>query len=290
LYRCSVCKSLFLNTPPSNVQLENYYKKKFSYTDGLLNELPIRKRSEIILNTLRTMTPTATSICDVGSGYGYFLDEASKRGYRAEGVEPSKRLALHAKNMYSLPVYNGGLKEYIHKKHPQFDIVTCIHVIEHVMNPKSFISLLVRLVKPGGMLYLETPNSDSHLLYAEQSDYTFLIPPDHLWLLSKESIKIILPVNTRIHSINTYSYPEHVMGIFKKLIKIVNKSNRRIYVPTHIKTNNIRAKKTISLRKKLSYYFFDKGIAPLFTGMLNLYHKGSILELYIKKKEGKSGL
>jgi len=38
------------------------------------------------------------------------------------------------------------------------------------------------------------------------------------------------------------------------------------------------------MRKQLSVLLFDRLLAPLFTGLLNLHHKGSILELYIKKK------
>jgi len=293
-YRCSDCKALFLNTLPSNIKLKDYYKKQFSYTDGLLNESLIRKRSASILNKLQNSAPKSTTLCDVGSGYGYFLDEASHRGYRSEGIEPSKQLAVHATKKYSLHIYNGGLEEYIRNTHTQFDIVTCIHVIEHVQHPKHFINLLLKLVKPGGLLFLETPNSDSHLLYREKEVYTFLIPPDHLWVFSQFSIQAMLPHNFGIIFRNTYSYSEHFMGIVKRIAANMSLRAKHNEAKQSQEVKRLPRRFTprndINIRKKLSYKLFDKGIAPLFTGMLNLYHKGSILELYIKKKDTKSGL
>lgn len=285
-YRCSSCKSIFLKTLPSASKLNLFYSKQFLYSPGLSNELVIRKRSKTILKRIKKMLPLARTLCDVGSGLGYFLDEARKSGYDTVGIEPSKRLADYAATHLKITPYVGELKKYIDTKHAKFDIVTCIHVIEHVDNPKEFISLLLQLVKPGGILYIETPNSDSHLLYVEKEQYTFLIPPEHLWLLSRHSIKKILPKNTSIEYVNTYSYSEHFMGIIKQIIKRKNsikqlegKSSNKIIV------NNLP-----TLKQQASYFFFDCLIAPLFTRVLNLYHKGSILELYIEKRCDKSGL
>lgn len=302
-HRCKMCKTIFLTTLPSQKQLNRYYAKQFSYSDGLLNEAVIRKRSHIILKKIKYLAPQAKTLCDVGSGYGFFLDEAHNTGFKVAGIEPSHQLANHAKRNYRIPTFIGELKKYIDEEQRQFDMVTCIHVIEHVASPKEFVSLLFQLVKPGGLLYLETPNSDSHLLYAEREQYTFLIPPNHLWLFSKESLKHLLPKNTEIICINTYSYSEHFMGITKRIIKNLRHSEHSEESrPIGCKIRFARsfdgaytelaecAQDDNAIKKKLSYFLFDRLLAPLFTGTLNLYYKGSILELYIRKKAGKSGL
>lgn len=291
-YRCTLCKALFLPTLPSPKKLNAYYASHFSYVDGLKNEAIIRKRSTIILKKIHSLAPKAKSICDVGSGYGFFLDCANRAGYKTTGIEPAKELAHHANTKYKINVFHGDLEQYVKRRKKQFDIVTCIHVIEHVYNPKIFLTSLLKLVKPGGLLFIETPNSDSHLLYAERERYTFLIPPDHLWLFSKESLKHLLPKNTDTILINTYSYSEHLMGIIKQMKKNTS-IFRNIEVNRRVDTIHKPIKQTNSLesiRKKIFYCLFDKTLAPLFTCFLNLYHKGSILELYIKKKDGKSGL
>lgn len=274
-YRCRYCKTIFLNKLPSLNILNKYYSQQFLYESGQFNELIIRKRSREILKKIKSCFPQARTLCDVGSGYGYFLDEAVKEKYAVFGIEPSKKLRQFAKKNYSFSFFPGTLENYVRKNPKKFDVVTCIHVIEHISQPKKFVSLLLKLVKPGGLLYLETPNSDSHLLYAEREQYTFLIPPEHLWLFSQASIKKLLPKNAQVFSVNTYSYSEHFMGILKKIIKPNQPA-------LNIKAKNIANNKSqLPFRKRLSYFVFDQTMAPLFTPLLNLNHKGSILEVYV---------
>ena len=304
-YRCVSCKSLYLTSIPPEKQLSTYYSRQFSYTDGLVNETIIRRRSTIILTKLRHLSPYSGSICDVGSGYGFFLDQAQKNGFKVLGIEPSKQLVDYACSHFSIPSFKGTLADYLHSDPKQFDIVTCIHVLEHITHPDIFISNLLRLVKPGGILFIETPNSDSHLLYAEKHNYTFLIPPEHVWLFSRYSFIYLLPKTTDIVYVNTYSYSEHLMGILKKMKDDIHRVIlsdsvyiRRIYIGRSfglspqddsrassrmIQKNNIY-KIGSAIRKNFSYFLIDRLLAPLFTGILNVYHKGSILELYIRKK------
>lgn len=285
-YRCKKCKVIFLNKFPSLKKLSMYYEKHFSYKDGLANEKVIRKRSATILHKIKTIVPTAKTICDVGSGYGFFLDEAKKKKYNAVGVEPSVQLANAASKNYNVVVYTKELQDYVKIKKAQFDVVTCIHVIEHVQNLKRFVTDLWKLVKPGGILYIETPNSDSHLLYVERECYTFLIPPEHLWIFSWMSIRTTLPQNAFIKYTHTYSYPEHFMGIIKRIVKRKNNIKKSADTTTKMTIEDYHP----TFKKQFSYFFFDRLVAPLLTGVLNLYHKGSILELYIEKRRDKSGL
>lgn len=289
-HRCVNCKTLYISNMPTQKFLAAYYEKQFSYADGLINENIIRIRGKIILKKLRQLAPLAKTLCDIGSGYGFFLDEARKQNIDILGIEPSKQLIQYAFKKYSIKSFSGTLEEFVRENERRFDIVTCIHVIEHVPEPKYFVSKLLKLVKPGGLLYIETPNSDSHLLYTERERYTFLIPPDHLWIFSKESIKKLLPKNFQIIHVKTYSYPEHLMGIVKRTIKNLSHSERskKSSVSASLdfsampRNDNVFVIMNI-IRKKMFYFLFDRLLAPLFTGLLNIYHKGSILELYIKK-------
>jgi len=290
--------TLFLSTLPSQKQLKNYYVKQFSYRDGLLNEENIRKRGRVILRKIKQLVPNAKTIVDVGCGYGFFLDEAQKQGVSVFGVEPSRLLVHYAFNKYAIRSFRGTLNELVKNNKRKFDVVTCIHVIEHVTELKYFVLDLLKLVKPGGLLYIETPNADSHLLYTEKEQYTFLIPPDHLWLFSRRSIQYLLPKNAQIVFLNTYSYSEHFMGIVKRTIKNLSYFERpacrqgrseKSSVSTSLDSSAIPLNDNAFVimnivRKKMFYFLFDRLLAPLFTGLLNSYHKGSILELYIKKK------
>lgn len=288
-YRCTQCKTVFLSHLPSASQLNKYYASQFTYSDGLKNETLIRKRSKQILKKINSYVTYGKTLCDVGSGYGFFLDEARSFKYQTYGIEPSLQLVQYAKKQYGIHTFPGSLSEFTELQKKQFDVVTCIHVIEHVSNPKHFISLLLKLVKPGGVLYVETPNSDSHLFYAEKNRYTFLIPPAHLWLFSQESIQQLLTKNAHIVSVNTYSYPEHFMGILKALRYKKTSITKHKNIQGRSENNSIKKMKYVeyihTVKKCISYILFDKIIAPICTGMLNWDHKGSILELYIRKNK-----
>lgn len=274
-----MCETLFLHPQPSKKHLEKYYKSNFQYCAGSTNEKIIRRRAQIILKKLIYLNSQGSRLLDIGSGYGYFLDEASKVGLNVTGIEPNKSLADQSINSVKNTTFE---KFFIKNKKYKYDFVTLIHVIEHIPNPKKMIQMACELLAPGGILYIETPNLDSHLYRAENDNYTFLTPPDHLWIFSKKSFLKILDRDYEINRASTYSYPEHFMGVLKAITKSHWQPAR---LPKGGQDNPQGPKKKqfidISYWK---YLLFDKYIARLFYPLLNLKYYGSILELYIKKK------
>ncbi len=286
-YFCRNCGTLFLNPKPSQKFLENYYAKKFAYSAGEENEMLIRQRAISILTKLKHLNPKGSSLLDIGSGYSFFIDEAKKLGFEVKGIEPSKELFRNSVNYLTEFVNHETFEEfYLKNRNKKFDFITLIHVIEHVSNPIDTINKAIKLLKPRGILYIETPNLDSHLFYSEKYNYTFLTPPDHLWLFSQTSLKKILTKipDIQIEKINTYSYPEHLMGIIKRKFQL---SKSKFQTNSSIQRTNSTNLKNLNLKfdsKFIKYIVLDKFLAPLLTPLLNIHTKGSILELYIRKK------
>ena len=113
--------------------------------------------------------PDTGSILDVGCGGGVFLNSFQKIFYNWNlfGVEPTTAFADLANRRASAKVlncnYNSGLFS------SKFDLVTCNQVLEHVIDPISFLKELKNDLKSSGILYLEVP---------DVSDFDTL-PPDH---------------------------------------------------------------------------------------------------------------
>lgn len=281
-FECTNCATLFLNPLPRSRTIKSYYLLEFEYTAGKAEESRIRERAKIILKKLKRLNPNGRTLLDIGSGYGYFLDEAYKQNLKVTGIEPSRELyvqstCLPAGRLNDFRILNLEFDQYFMiSKYKQFDFITAIHLVEHLCDPLQFIKKVGELMNPNGILYIETPNYDSWLAKAEKQNYTFLTPPDHVYLLSKRSLRLteVRIPNLQIESISTYSYPEHLMGIIKEKIQNPN-------IKTKISN---KQKKEMSLSKELKFAFFDKLIAPLFTPLLNIGGYGSILELYIRKK------
>ncbi len=279
-YDCDNCHTLFLYPQPTVKQLAKYYKQEFSYEAGTQNEKRIRDQAKHILKNLRKMNPAGKTLLDIGSGLGFFLDEAQKTGLDATGIEPSKKFTTLSQKLYHNKVFNTNIESYINKHmNIKYDFVTLINVIEHFTDPTKSIANASKLLNKKGLFYIETPNHHSWLHKFEKEKYTFLTPPDHVYIFSLISFSFLIKDDSslKIRSVLTYSYPEHFMGIIKNFIRNQKNSSILCY-PTlpHKKTSNI-------LLKKIKIVLFDGVLAKVFYRLLNCFGNGSFLELYIKK-------
>lgn len=277
-HRCDRCRTLFLNPLPKKNDLILYYKKNFDFKAGLANQSRIRSKAKSILKALKGMHSQGTSLLDVGSGYGLLLDEAKKMGLSVEGIEPARRLSRQLRIQKNIKVIGTDFENYyLYHRRKKFDFIIMSHVLEHAANPKLWLKLASLLLNKNGLLYIETPNLGSHLFQAEKYNYTFLTPPDHLWIFSQQSVdKLIFSIsNLFLEKSSTYSYPEHFMGILKSYI---NSQRHRLSSSTLTDYEQ-----NSSIKKRLKYLIFDQAFAKLFFRFLNIGGYGSILELYIRK-------
>jgi SAM-dependent methyltransferase len=118
-------------------------------------------QSQALLKSVARLTgrPLAgLRLLDVGAGSGPMVEAARAAGMTAEGVEPSVWLRDHAVRL-GLPVHLGVLP------HPDvqgvFDVVTLVDVIEHTTDPRQLLEQAARLLAPGGVVVLVTPDVSS---------------------------------------------------------------------------------------------------------------------------------
>ncbi len=280
-YFCSSCCTLYLYPKPNLKRLKKYYKSEFDYKLTSLQKSRLKKRAKLILNRLLKINPKGKKLLDIGSGRGYLLKESKKRNIEAIGLEPSKSLYEYAQTQH-LPSINSTFEEYYKsiKDNKKFDFITMIHVLEHVANPESVVKKALKLLNKDGVLFIETPNLKSHLFHFESSNYTFLLPKEHLWIFSLKSFQKMISKlsNAKMLFVSCYSYPEHFMGIIKNIFYRNNLSKQY----NISRSCNLSSDKT-NLFKKLKYLLFDQILAHLVYWILNLFNYGSFLELCIKK-------
>lgn len=99
-------------------------------------------------------------LLDVGCATGAFLYAALQRGWTVRGVEVGEASVDYARARLGLDVERGSLYEF-EAPAESFDLVVVLEVIEHLERPAESLRHFHRMLAPGGLLLLTTPNFDS---------------------------------------------------------------------------------------------------------------------------------
>lgn len=107
----------------------------------------------------RTPLESKTAL-DVGCGAGLLTEPLARLGALVTGLDASAKLIAAARDhadATGLTIdYRAGDLEGLEG---QFDLVTCMEVIEHVADPAAFVNTLSKRLAPHGLLILSTPNA-----------------------------------------------------------------------------------------------------------------------------------
>jgi len=163
--------------PP--VDYEDYWKHT-NDPDGVKRE---RSESDYLINFkaeidfVNELKPN--SILDIGCGIGWFLkatNASHKHGAEVSGYARMKSCEY------------GVIAENISSFKSKYDVITLIHVIEHLEKPLEAMEEVKRLLKPGGHLIIATPDFDSITARRFGDKYRLLHDQGHISLFSCASM------------------------------------------------------------------------------------------------------
>ena len=153
----------------------------------ILAPAPVHRRvARLAVRDLPYVRPEPT-LLDLGCGNGTFLVQAETAGWRAEGIDPDPASVAEARGR-GLTAHLGTLDD--HPLIPEsFDAVTLSHVIEHLVDPVATLAECRRLLRPGGLLWIATPNLASPGYRQYGRDWLGVDAPRHLVLFTPESLR-----------------------------------------------------------------------------------------------------
>jgi SAM-dependent methyltransferase len=129
-------------------------------------------------------------LLDVGCGSGDWLVQMRELGWAVQGLDFDDKAVAAARDR-GLAISSGSLES---QRYPSahFDVVTLNHVVEHLPDALATLSECYRILKPGGILVLYTPNSVSlgHAVF--RSHWRGLEPPRHLHIFGPLSLGTLL--------------------------------------------------------------------------------------------------
>lgn len=188
--------------------LQRYFFQEMAETWSVINDLIALKKSipetvDFILNGHNK------TMADIGCGIGGSLFAYKTFGWKTIGVEPGERVSQYAREERKL---NVKTEAYTRSSfpHASLDMIHSYHSIEHVPKPFQFMLDFSYHIKPGGLLYLETPN----VLDTSQPQLGF----EHISLFSPRILKqtLVLSGFEIIQTLDRSYFPTWGVGILAR--------------------------------------------------------------------------
>ncbi|MBT9540332.1 bifunctional 2-polyprenyl-6-hydroxyphenol methylase/3-demethylubiquinol 3-O-methyltransferase UbiG [Thiobacillus sp.] len=151
-------------------------------------------------------TLAGKKVLDVGCGGGILAEAMAAAGASVSGIDLSEKALKVAK----LHLYESGLsvdyqlvsaENFAAQHGGEFDVVTCMEMLEHVPDPAAIVAACARLVKPGGWVFFSTLNRNAksylfaivgaeyilNMLPRGTHDYAKFIQPAELARMAREN-------------------------------------------------------------------------------------------------------
>ena len=162
---CRNCGFIHVIPIPSNQELNLFYNNEFyqktkpNYIQGNEKEMNYFNSTfdEKLVTIEKLISSKSKRILDIGSGPGFFLRRAKRRGWDVIGVEPSPLACNYAKEQ-NIPTIQKFFHEVTPNEIGKFDAIHTFDVLEHVNNPIAVIEKAYSLLKKGGIIVVEVPN------------------------------------------------------------------------------------------------------------------------------------
>ena len=162
VFWCRSCLTFFVDPFPKDEELKASYEEASSEFQRKYFESFRDLRARSFARGLRILEELGRRgrLLDVGTGLGFFLDQARKAGWEAECLEVSEKTAHSVRQTLKLPVHVGTLESVSLEKN-RYQVVTLWDVLEHLPDPKQTLSRVRDRLVPGGVVVIRTPVCDS---------------------------------------------------------------------------------------------------------------------------------
>jgi len=203
--RCSACGVHFLYPPLAQEEEAAFYRGEFErfmetragkasgWRDPMDHVEASGHQVDRRFRYLAPLIPPSGSVLEVGCSSGFMLYPLLTKGFSCSGIEPS---GLFSDFCRSHGIATFESIDELRRIDPKcrFDIIMHFFVLEHLSDPQRSIKEHLSLLKPGGKLVIEVPNSADPLrtIYDLPSFERFYWSVAHHWYWNEQSLTWLL--------------------------------------------------------------------------------------------------
>ena len=151
-----------MNADP--LEIQKFSELAHRWWDPTSEFRPLHEINPLRLEWINAKVPLAGKrVIDIGCGGGILAESMARKGANVTGIDLSEK-ALKVADLHSLE--SGVNVRYkliaaetmAEEEAGQYDVVTCMEMLEHVPDPSAIVKACATLVKPGGHIFLSTLN------------------------------------------------------------------------------------------------------------------------------------
>ena len=190
---CKRCKTSYSSLVPNEEGFKDYYSMISNLNSRLWKnsrETQVQSKFEEIEQIRKQYNFNFTKTVELGCGSGEFVAFLEQKGLQSAGIDIDEKLVKEGKENGANLICGDILSCAI----PNSDLYLCYEIIEHLLDPKSFLKRIYNEMREGSFLILTTPNADgldNKTIPPEQKDRfiaSALFPPYHLNAFSLKSL------------------------------------------------------------------------------------------------------
>lgn len=269
LVKCLDCSFVYFEEIPSNEQLDMVYSK---YTrEEYITPSSMKKIQVEFENILGSNK--ISNVIDIACGECYALDVL-------KSIDPNLNLYATEHHTAKQNVLSKGYHfiegEFFPVTDIKFDLIIFTEAIEHINDVNSFLESANGILRPGGLIYITTPNFSSLERRIMQSKWGMVMPPEHLSYFTPKTIEHAL---SRNQFTKVFSRTENI-SVFR-IIEFLNKHYRK-----SVETKNAKLspqKISDNMQKITESNPPIKFIKLLINFILNTFNLGSSMKVLYKK-------
>lgn len=281
--RCGECGLVRLDPQPAPEELRQYYPDSYwfapdqsaaSRLEEAYRRLVLRDHVRFVERALRHSSARGP-LLDVGSGGGLFLGLMRQRGFRAMGLDFSREAAAIAWRRQSAPAVCAMLENAPFAAESLAG-VTMFHVLEHLYDPRAYLSAARDLLAPDGRLVVQVPNLASWQFRLLGRSWNGVDVPRHLFdFRARDVEKLMEQCGFEVLRRKYFSLRDNPAGLASSLAPSLDPMARRV--------RRVKESGLARLAKDLAYFALVVSSLP-FTVAEAAFRAGSTVMIEARRR------